>query len=228
MTMLSSSDTPTSVLAARSAHPSLPGLSLNGVGWALVGLSSSVQLPQLRLLLCSLIRSNAARYFCRASLALSRMVSPDSTDAVFGDPGCALPASLPWPFAASSVLDTDARPLLGAASAAALEAPASDRGRCVLSRVLGKLPAKGDCERSLLSGPGVQLKGLALAPLLCPVPASDPGRLPGIERCMLRLARLVGLAGKPWELPGRVLILRTRTANINIQRDCTACYKHTD
>lgn len=191
--------------------------SLKGVALALVGLSSSVQLPQLRLLVRSRIRSKAARYFSRASLALSRMVSPDSTDAMSGDIGCALPPALPRPFAASSALDsTDARPRLEGASVAALEAPASDCGRCVVSRaLLGKLPAKADWERptAVLSCDGDQLKGLALAPLLCPVPPSDPGRLPGMERCMLRLARLVGLAGKPWELPGRVLILQTRTSS---------------
>lgn len=124
-------------------HPSLSELlareSLKAVGLALVGLSSSVQLPQLRLLPRSLIRSNAARYFSSASLALSRMPSSDSTDALLsGDPGCALTVMLLPTVAANSVLDTDARPRLDASSDAALkEASASEPGRWALIGLSG-------------------------------------------------------------------------------------------
>lgn len=186
---------------------SAPSL-LKGVCLTFVGLSSSVHPLQLWLLSRSRINSNAALYFCKATFALSLIVSSDAIEVLPGEAERALPLVLVRTLPTNRVLDTDMCPRLEASSAAS-EVATSDPGRLVLSGVLGTLPGRTDFGRSALRD---QLNGLSLAPHFCGLPPSDPGRLPGIERCMLHLATLVGLAGKPWELTGRALILHQHTS----------------
>lgn len=104
---------------------------------ALVGLSSSVQPLQLRLLSRSLISSKAARYFCSATLALSRTASSlasrqhgersgDAKQARAAPAGVQL---LPPPTVLPMVLTMEVRPpLLDASSPpATVEDPAQAR-----------------------------------------------------------------------------------------------------